>query len=158
MGTRQESTPRRGQENEMKVLGYLAVLLAVCGAVVSAMALEVHYSTKTEPCYVNQRWDCGIVNHSTFSQIDGVPVAAIGIAGYVVLGGLALFRQRFFTFLAALVGLAFALRLSFLEEYVIHMWCIYCVISQTIIALIFLVALIWFGAEYYGLKRARPQA
>ena len=142
----------------MKVLGYLAVLLAVCGAVVSAMALEVHYSTKTEPCYVNQRWDCGIVNHSMFSQIDGVPVAAIGMAGYVALGGLALFRQRFSTLLAAMAGLGFALRLSFLEEYVIHMWCIYCVISQTIIALIALVALIWFGAEYYALKRAHISA
>lgn len=138
----------------MKLLGYLGVLLALCGAVVSALALEVHYSTKTEPCYVNERWDCGIVNHSPFSVIDGVPVAAIGIAGYLVIGALALFRQRFPSFLVALAGLGFALRLSFLEQYVIHMWCIYCVISQTIIASIALVALIWFAAEYYGLKRA----
>jgi vitamin-K-epoxide reductase (warfarin-sensitive) len=142
----------------MKMLGYLTVLLAVCGAVVSALALEVHYSTKTEPCYVNQRWDCGIVNHSEYSVIDGVPVAAVGIAGYLALGFLAWFRLRLLTFLAALAGLAFALRLSFLEEYVIHMWCIYCVISQTIIALIALAALIWFAAEYYGLKRASGPA
>lgn len=142
----------------MKVLRYLVVLLALCGAVVSGLALEVHYSTKTEPCYVNQHWDCGIVNHTTFSVIDGVPVAAIGIGGYVVLGGLALFRQRFLTFLWAIAGLGFALRLSFLEEYVIHMWCIYCVISQTIIASIALVSLIWFAGEYYGLKRARHSA
>ncbi len=142
----------------MKALCTIVALLALAGAVVSAMALEVHYSTKTEPCYVNQRWDCGIVNHSMFSDIDGVPVAAIGIAGYLVLGGLALFRQRFLTFLAAIAGLGFALRLSFLEEYVIHMWCIYCVISQTIIALIALVALIWFGGEYYALKRAHISA
>jgi len=142
----------------MRIAGYCIAVLALAGVVVSALAVQVHYSTKTEPCYVNQRWDCGIVNHSTFAEIGGVPVAAIGVAGYLALGILALFRQRFPTFLAALVGLGFALRLTFVEEYVIRMWCIYCVISQTIIALIALLALIWFGAEYYGLKRGRRAA
>lgn len=138
----------------MRLVGYCIAVLALAGAVVSALAVQVHYSTKTEPCYVNQRWDCGIVNHSTFAEIHGVPVAAIGVAGYLALGLLALFRLRFVTFLAALVGLGFALRLTFVEEYVIHLWCIYCVISQAIIALIVLLALIWFGAEYYRLRRA----
>ena len=79
----------------MKILGYLIAFLAVAGAVVSALAVQVHYSTKTEPCYVDQHWDCGIVNHSMYAEIDHVPVAAVGVAGYLVLGGLALFRQRF---------------------------------------------------------------
>jgi vitamin-K-epoxide reductase (warfarin-sensitive) len=142
----------------MRFAGYCIAVLALAGAVVSALAVQVHYSTKTEPCYVNQRWDCGIVNHSTFAEIGGVPVAAIGVAGYLALGILALSRQRFLTFLAALLGLGFALRLTFVEEYVIHLWCIYCVISQSIIGVIVLLALISFGAEYYGLKRGRGSA
>jgi uncharacterized membrane protein len=132
---------------------YPIVLLALAGAVVSVLALHVHYSTGTEPCSINERWDCGIVNHSSFSMIGHVPVAAIGMVGYLVLAGLALVRKRFLLFLAVLVGLGFALRLTFIEEYVLQVWCLYCVISQTIIALITLLSLGWLAAEYIALKR-----
>jgi vitamin-K-epoxide reductase (warfarin-sensitive) len=62
---------------------YLIALLALAGVVVSALALQVHYSTATEPCDINAKWDCGIVNHSPFAEIMHIPVAAIGIAGYL---------------------------------------------------------------------------
>ncbi len=133
---------------------YLIALLALFAAVVSMLALRVHYSTATEPCSINEHWDCGIVNHSSFSQIERVPVAAIGIVGYLVLAGLALARQRFVLFLATLIGLGFALRLTFVEEYVLQVWCLYCVISQAIIALITLLSLGWLTTEYIALKRA----
>ena len=89
----------------MKVMRYLIAVLAVVGVVVSILALRVHYSTETQPCDINTKWDCGVVNHSPFAEIAHIPVAAIGIAGYLALGGLALARQRFLAFLAALVGL-----------------------------------------------------
>jgi uncharacterized membrane protein len=137
---------------------YLIVCLSLAGAVISTLALRVHYSNATEPCSINETWDCGIVNHSSFAEIAHVPVAAIGIAGYLVLGALALVRQRFLVFLAALVGLAFALRLTFVEEYVLEVWCLYCVISQAIIALIALLSLAWLTTEYIALKRIHRTA
>jgi uncharacterized membrane protein len=137
---------------------YLIVCLALAGAVISTLALRVHYSNATKPCSINETWDCGIVNHSSFAEIAHVPVAAIGIAGYLVLGALALVRQRFLVFLAALVGLAFALRLTFVEEYVLEVWCLYCVISQAIIALIALLSLAWLTTEYIALKRIHRTA
>jgi uncharacterized membrane protein len=82
----------------------------------------------------------------------------IGIAGYLVLAGLALGRQRAQVFLAALAGLGFALRLTFIEEYVLQVWCLYCVISQVVIGLITLLCLGWVGAEYLALKRASRMA
>lgn len=133
---------------------YLIAVLALAGVVVSVLALRVHYSTGVEICSINATWDCGIVNHSPFAVIDGVPVAVLGIAGYIVLGGLALWRQRFALFLVVLVGLGFALRLTFIEEYVLEVWCLYCVISQSIIGLMTLLSLGWFGKEYIDLKRA----
>ena len=63
----------------------MIAILSVIGAVVSGLALQVHYSTTTEPCSINERWDCGVVNHSPFAVIGQVPVAAIGIAGYLAL-------------------------------------------------------------------------
>ncbi len=133
---------------------YVILILAVAGVVVSALALRVHYSTGTEPCDINAQWDCGIVNHSSFSAIAKIPVAAIGIAGYLLLGGLGLARLRFATFLAALLGFLFAFRLSMIEEYGLGVWCLYCAISQAIIALILLLSIGWFVAEYLALLRA----
>jgi vitamin-K-epoxide reductase (warfarin-sensitive) len=132
---------------------YLVAVLALAGAVVSGLALQVHYSTATEPCSINAKWDCGIVNHSPFAVMGHVPVAAIGIAGYLLLGVLALMRQRFVLFLAATAAFVFAFRLSMIEEFALGVWCLYCVISQGIIALMLLLSLGWFTAEYLGLRR-----
>ena len=65
---------------------YLLVLLAIAGITVSVLALRVHYSTETAPCSINEKWDCGIVNHSPYAEIGGIPVAAIGVAGYLLIG------------------------------------------------------------------------
>jgi len=137
---------------------YLIAILALAGVVVSALALHVHYCTDTQPCSINERWDCGIVNHSEFAEVAHIPVAAIGIAGYLVLAGLALWRQRALVFLLALVALGFALRLTFIEEFALQVWCLYCVISQAVIALITLLSGGWLAAEYLALKRASRAA
>ena len=120
-------------------------MFAVLGAVVATLALQVHYSNKLEPCDINAHWDCGIVNHSRYSMTYGVPVAAIGIAGYLLIGLLALLRKRDWTFAAALAGLCYALYLSHVENSILQVWCLYCVISQCIIALIVILAGIQLG-------------
>lgn len=118
----------------------LIFLLAVAGIVVSSLAWRVHYSTSTEPCDINAHWDCGIVNHSRYSMIRGVPVAAVGVAGYLLIALLALFRQRRWVLVFALCGLVFALYYSHIEASILEVWCLYCVISQCLIALIALLA------------------
>jgi uncharacterized membrane protein len=122
---------------------YLIALLALSGMVVSYLALRVHYSTETAPCSINEKWDCGIVNHSPYAVMYGVPVAAIGIAGYLLIALLALLRRRGPVLVAALVGMAFALYLTNIEAKVLGVWCLYCVISQGIIAAITLFAFGW---------------
>ena len=131
----------------MKSMRYIIAFLALAGLVVSVLALRVHYSTGTEPCSINERWDCGVVNHSPFAEMHGVPVAVLGIAGYLALGGLGFARQRFLLFLVTLIGLGFALRLTFIEEYVLQVWCVYCVISQAIIGLLTILSLAWLAKE-----------
>lgn len=120
---------------------YLVALLAIAGIVVSSLALRIHYSMDAPPCDINAHWDCGIVNHSRYSAIHGVPVAAIGIGGYAAIAVLALFRRYRLLLLASLAGLAFALYLTSIEARILELWCLYCVISQTIIALITLLSI-----------------
>jgi uncharacterized membrane protein len=141
----------------MKTMHYLLATLAIAGVAVSVLALRVHYSTDIQPCDLNEKWDCGIVNHSPFAEIAHIPVAVMGILGYLALAGLALARQRVLVAGAAMIGLGFALWLTFIEEYVLQVWCLYCVISQVIIALITLLSLGWLAEEYLALKRAASQ-
>ncbi len=124
------------------ILRYLIAVLAIAGIVVSSLALRVHYSNETQPCSINEHWDCGIVNHSSFAEIAGVPVAAVGIAGYAVLMLIAIMGLSRWTLAASLTGLAFALYLTYIERNVLQVWCLYCVISQCVIAAITLLSFV----------------
>jgi uncharacterized membrane protein len=66
-------------------------------------------------------------------------VAAIGLVGYAALLGLSRMRRRgarTLMLLAALVGLAFCLYLTYIEAYVLGVWCLLCLGSQaTIVAI-----------------------
>lgn len=133
---------------------YLIAFLALAGIVVSTLALRVHYSNDVQPCDINAHWDCGIVNHSRYAEIRHIPVAAIGIVGYLVICIAALTRRRAFTLAAVLVGLGFSLYLTNIEAHKLEVWCLYCVISQGIIALITLCSLVWLFLR--GKKPAAP--
>jgi vitamin-K-epoxide reductase (warfarin-sensitive) len=135
----------RGSSGSIRIntMRYVIAILALAGAVVSALALQVHYSTATEPCDINAKWDCGIVNHSPFAVIMHVPVAALGIAGYLAMAGLALFKRRRLLAALALGALGFSLYLTYIEKYVLEVYCIYCVTSLGIVTLITLLSFWW---------------
>src|SRR5277367_1073820 len=105
---------------------WVIALLALAGAMVAGLALHVHYSNETEPCSINEKWDCGIVNHSPYAELGHVPVAAIGIAGYAALAVLAFFGRRRLVLAGALAGMGFSLYLTHIEKDVLLVWCVYC--------------------------------
>jgi vitamin-K-epoxide reductase (warfarin-sensitive) len=135
------------------------LVAAIVGLILSAISLYYHYGTDPDPvCPVDQTWNCDLVNRSIYSEIGGnlpdsltgvpkfvqhTPVAAVGIAGYLVLIALAFFRGRaaaWLTLLCALFGLAFALRLTYVEDKLLGVWCRLCVGSQAMILLITILA------------------
>jgi uncharacterized membrane protein len=120
---------------------YVFVVLALLGIIVSSLALREHYRVGDSPCDINDKWDCGVVNQSVFAVIAGVPVAAIGIVGYFLLGILALKRSYRLMGLATLVALTFSLYLTHIERDVLRVWCIYCVSSLGIISLFTLLSI-----------------
>jgi vitamin-K-epoxide reductase (warfarin-sensitive) len=123
---------------------YILLVLAAVGIAASTLALREHYRTEGDaPCSINERWDCGIVNKSPYAvmQGTGIPVAALGIAGYLFMAALAWRRAYRILLAAALAGLAFSLYLAHIEAHVLGVWCIYCVISLGDISLITVLAL-----------------
>jgi len=119
------------------------VILAGFGIVVAGAAWYEHYNTGTSPCSINERWDCGVVNHSPYAVITGVPVAAIGVFGYALLLGLALKQARRALLAFAAAGLVFSLYLAYIEKYKLEVWCLLCVFSLALVSLITLSALAW---------------
>ena len=129
-----------------RVLFVLIAILAVAGVVVSAISLERHYAASPSGfCDFNQKFNCDIVNRSEYSSIVGIPVAGIGLVGYGLLFVLSAFRQAHREtstqlFGAAIVGLAFALYLTYIEAYKLETWCILCLSSLALIAAIILLS------------------
>lgn len=124
---------------------WLAIsLLAVVGMALSTVSLKNHYSgQKTEYCDLSENFNCDLVNRSVYSRVGPVPVAAIGLVGYALLFVLSRVRwrgARLLTLLGALAGLAFALYLTYVEAYVLGVWCILCLGSLATIVGITLLA------------------
>ena len=120
----------------MFLMRFFLVFVALFGFVASGLALREHYRTELSPCSINEHWDCGIVNHSPFAVLGGVPVAVIGMAGYLLMGGLALTRCYRLLLTTAVIGLAFSLYLAHVEKDILGVWCIYCVASLGAICLL----------------------
>src|SRR5260370_34434012 len=97
---------------------YALLIFAIVGITASSFALREHYRTDLSPSSINERWDCGSVNHSPYAVISGVPVAVIGIAGYLILGILALMRTYRLMLAGAPAGLAVSLSLARIEALV----------------------------------------
>ncbi len=117
-------------------------LLALAGIAVSSVSLYHHYRTdKTSYCDIGQTFNCDIVNRSTYSVVAGVPVALIGIIGYVALLVLATIHRSkagspAMLLMGSLGGLGFALYLTYVEAFVLATWCILCLSSLAVILVI----------------------
>jgi vitamin-K-epoxide reductase (warfarin-sensitive) len=125
-------------------------LLALAGVVVSSVSLYHHYGTSAMSyCDIGENFNCDIVNRSTFSTVAGVPVALIGITGYLVVLTLAtLFRNyagsAALLGMGSLGGLAFAAYLTYIEGFVLAVWCILCLSSLALIlSIAVLSSLLW---------------
>ena len=129
---------------------FVLVILALLGIAAASLALREHYRPYGESvCDINDHWDCGIVNHSPYAMIHGVPVAVIGIAGYLLLGALALKRSYKLMLALAIPALGFSLYLAHIEQHVLEVWCLYCAISLGIISLMTLLLLTMVVAQVF---------
>jgi vitamin-K-epoxide reductase (warfarin-sensitive) len=114
----------------------ILIILAVVGIIASSLALREHYRTYGDsPCSINDKWDCGIVNHSPYAIFLGIPVADIGIAGYLLMAVLAFRRAYRWLLVALLMALGFSLFLAHIEAHILGVWCIYCVASLAVVSL-----------------------
>jgi uncharacterized membrane protein len=145
-----------GSPRKISRLMLTIALLAVFGVAVSAVSLYHHFGTsKTSFCDLSQSFNCDVVNRSSYSTVAGLPVALIGIVGYLLILALAtIYRQKaetpFMLLVASLAGLGFALYLAYVEARILYAWCVLCLSS---LAAIFAIAALSAVLATNSLKR-----
>ena len=116
-------------------------LFAVAGVAVSSVSLYEHFATSTSSfCNFSDTLNCDLVNRSQYSTVVGVPVALIGIVGYLVLTTLAtvyrnLLQTPALLLIASVIGLGFALYLAYVEKFLLGVWCFLCLTSLVLICI-----------------------
>ncbi|MCI0396658.1 MAG: vitamin K epoxide reductase family protein [Chloroflexi bacterium] len=126
----------------------LIQLLAVPGLLISFYLLLFHNGVLLAVCSASGWDDCGKVSgpDAPYSAIGPIPVALIGLVGYVVIFLVAWLKdwwpwleENVPEIMAGLTGFAFlfTLGLTGLEIFVIQAVCRYCVVSAVISVLMF---------------------
>ena len=145
----------------VRTLRRTLIVMALLGTGLAAYLTYIHYAGIKPLCGRNGG-SCEIVQTSKYSHLAGVPVALIGLIGYVlILGSLLAPEEERFRFLtAALVlgGFGFSVYLTYREVFSLEKICEYCVSSAILLTLMLPLSLWRFlrGGEPPG--RAQPAA
>jgi uncharacterized membrane protein len=133
-----------------KKMYWASIIIALVGLAVSVYMTIFKLTDNPTMCLGNG--GCSTVNESPYAEIYGIPVAAVGVGGYLaILALLALEVKggRFFernttmiTFGLALTGFLFTLYLVYLEIFVIKALCPFCVTSQVAMTILFILTVI----------------
>ena len=122
-----------------RVLRAAGVVLAVAGVAVTSYLTYGHYAGERVFCSTG---GCETVLHSRYAELAGLPVAVVGLVGYVLILATLLVPGELAALTAAglsVVGLAFAVYLIVIQVAVIEALCQWCLTSD---GLLFLLALV----------------
>ena len=124
-------------------LWWISIGLAVVGLIDSGYLTWIHLSRSSALCI--GVGGCDIVQQSIYAEAAGIPVALIGLVGYVVVlasllaekgkGALAT-NAPYVVFGLALIGTLYSIYLTYIELFVLYAVCPYCVVSA--LAMLFL--------------------
>jgi len=125
----------------------IMLVLALAGGLVAAYLTWSHYNEGSVLCV--QGGGCDIVRASRYSEVANIPIAALGLLGYLTISGILLLEDRI-PFLAenasvslfaiTLIGVIYSGYLTYLELFVIFAICPYCVASAVIMTLLFVLS------------------
>jgi uncharacterized membrane protein/glutaredoxin len=125
--------------------GVIILVLSALGIAVS-LYLTYLYHSKAVAAFCTAGSGCDTVRESSYSAILGVPVALLGVIGYSLIFALSLTskgRDRWLLlYLVSLAGFVFSAYLTYIEIFVLHAICFYCLISAVIITVILLILLL----------------
>jgi uncharacterized membrane protein len=127
-----------------RVLRILMIVLTVLGIGIASYVTYVHYAGIKPACTAGE--SCTKVQTSIYSELAGVPVALMGLIGYIAILATLLApeseRARFATLVLTLGGFGFSAYLTYRELYSIHAICEWCVTSAIVMTILMLLS-VW---------------
>jgi len=122
------------KSNNTRFIGIL-LIFSFFGFLDASYLTIIHYKNIIPPCSLAK--GCETVLSSTYASFMGVPVAIFGIIFYVCMIGLTLFYARKAnkkTFLSlsigAILGLIVSFVLFYIQAFLLHAYCQYCLASE----------------------------
>jgi uncharacterized membrane protein len=121
-----------------RTLRITLLVLAVIGLGIASYLTYVHYAGIKPACTAGE--SCTKVQTSVYSKLAGVPVALIGLLGYVAIVAALLAPEgenaRLATMALTLVGFGFSAYLTYRELFSIHAICEWCASSAVIMTVL----------------------
>lgn len=120
---------------------YISLGLTSIAGLIDATYLTItHYTKALVPCSVTH--GCETVLRSSYAEVLGVPIAAFGIVFYLVVLVVSVqsyFSNRYTPLLPlwAAIGFLSTLYLLYIQAFVLHAWCQYCLLSAATSTVIF---------------------
>ena len=132
--------------NKTKLIALVAAIIGALDSIYLSWVKLSHNETLCAPGL----GDCFTVNTSIYSEVYGIPIALFGLGAYLLIIAILLFGSRntfvrengnMAIFGTSLIGVLYSAYLSYLEAYVIHAWCPYCVLSAVMIVIVFIASI-----------------
>src|SRR4051794_218634 len=130
--------------NTLMVVRRAIAILAVLGTGIAGYLTYVHYAHASVLCVAGSK-ACETVQSSSYPELTGIPVALLGLAGYLsILGSLLVAGEagRMATAFLALVGFGFSAYLTWAELFRIDAICQWCVASALVMTAIAVLAVV----------------
>jgi uncharacterized membrane protein len=130
----------------MKKTDLAAVVVAIIGLAVSIYLSIVKLANQDVLCF-DGMGDCQVVTNSAYSVWRGIPIAYLGAAGYILILGLLVIKQMqkhaSSSIMLALFGITafgalYSLYLTYVELFIIHSVCPWCLTSAIAMLLLFI--------------------
>jgi uncharacterized membrane protein len=119
------------------------LVLSLIGVGIAGYLTYVHYEGLKVLCLSSG--GCETVQASSYAKLGGIPVAVLGLLGYIgILGSLAIRGElgRVAGFAIALIGFGFSMYLTYRELFTIKAICQWCVSSAVLMTILFVLTAI----------------
>jgi uncharacterized membrane protein len=127
-----------------RALRAFVALVALAGVAVAGYLTYVHYQPDALIC--TSGGGCETVQESSYAELAGIPVALLGLLGYVAVLVLVAWDSELARTLAAAIALTaagFAVYLIVLQAFVIDAWCVWCLVNDLVIVPLLAITTVW---------------
>lgn len=131
--------------NLLIIFSFVGIFLAVY------LLLQYYKPVASGVCNLNSRFNCNAITKTELGYILGVPIAAIGLVGYLFILFFGIIKNKALSVFMSAFGFFFCLRITILEVFFVDVMCPVCIMCQINMAILLIISLV------LGLQKKRSE-